>query len=280
MEHWRTNCRQGMVKNVSTRQDSGPEPAQGILLASITLPGIFANIVALIITVRILKLKVHQLSPNVFVFGLTCIDLSAVLGISTPSLICYSADGWVGGQTLCRFQGFVALFCSLASGGIAVAMAVDRYISVSYPLWYRTKMRVSIARKIVLVVVTGAGTLSLMPVGGIGGFVKSLSGTFCTFDWFAKDLEDVVYSHVILVYSGVLIVTLVFCNVNVIVKLCKNKKRKRTLSAIFIYRDQDNFTSRKSFEWQFGRMMIVISVIFLFCWIPFTVSFITVKKRA
>ena len=259
-----------MDRNVSTNKNQAPDPTQGAILASIALPGIVGNIFAIIITVRILRLKAHQLSPNIFVLGLTCIDLFAVLGISTPSLICYAVGGWLGGDGLCRFQGFVALFCSLASGGIAVVMAIDRYASVAAPFHYRARMRVSLAKKIVLVVITGAGTLSLMPVGGIGGFIKSLSGTFCTFDWFPRDLEDVVYSYVILVYSGVLIATLVFCNVNVINKLCQKSRRRRTLS---VSSDQANSSSRNSLEWQFGRMMIVISAIFLLCWIPFTVRY-------
>ena len=258
-----------MDYNVSTYQTQAPNPTQGAILASIALPGIIGNIFAIIITVRLLKLKVHQLSPNVFVFGLTCIDFFAVLGISTPTLIVYVAGKWIGGEDMCRFQGFVALFCSLASGGIAVVMAVDRCIAVSCPFWYRAKMTVSLARNAVLAVITSAAALSLLPVGGIGGFLKSLRGTFCTFDWFSRDLEDVVFSYVILVYSGVLIVTLMFCNVNVIVKLFQETKRKRSASVRSV---EENSSCEKSLEWQLGWMMIVISAIFLLCWIPFTVS--------
>ena len=261
-----------VTANFTTRmEDRTPDPIQGTILASIALPGVVANIFALIITVRILKLREQQLSPNVFVFGLTCIDLFAVLGISVPSLVCYAAGGWVGGERLCLFQGFVALFCSLASGGIAVAMAFERYILVASPFRYRARISASLAKRTIIAVVTSTAALSLLPVGGIGGFTKSLSGTFCTFDWFTRDLEDVVYSHVILVYSGVLIVTLVFCNANVIVKLCQSTKKRRTFSAVNC--DEDNTSSRKSLEWQFGKMMIVISAIFFVCWIPFMVRF-------
>ena len=258
---------------MNTTQSPVSDPVQGAILVSITIPGIIGNVIALIIAVRILKLKEQQFSPNIFVFGLICIDLFAVLSLSIPSLIFYAAGEWVGGEILCRFQGFVALFCSLASGGIAVTMALDRYVSVSYPFAYRAKMRISLAKKIVISVVTGTAALSFLPVGGIGRFVKSLSRTFCTFDWFAKDLEDVVYSYGILVYSGVLIVTLVFCNVNVIIKLCRKCKRKTVLS---VEGGHNSLSRRNNLEWQFGRMMVVISAIFLVCWIPFTVSFAAV----
>lgn len=246
---------------------------QGVVLAAIVLPGVVGNVFALIITTRLLKLREHRLSPNIFAFGLTTIDLFAVVGISAPSLICYVAGEWVGGVPLCKFQGFLALFCSLASGGVAVSMAVERYISVASPLRYRTKISASLAKKVLVAVVTGTATLSLMPVGGIGNFVKAASGTFCTFDWFAKRLEDVVYSYIIVVYSTILIATLVFCNANIIFKLFQStKRRQRTLSELGSEKEISLSSMKRTIEWQFGKMMFFISAIFLLCWIPFTVS--------
>ena len=260
-----------MDGNTNKSEPSGkPTVMPGILLASISLPGIFANFFAIVITLRILKIKAHRLSPNVFVLGLTCIDLVAVLGISFPSFLYYTAGRWLGGVPMCKFQGFIALFSSLASGGVAVAMAVERLLSVLWPIKYRgvtnSKTR---AWKIVLAIVTGTATLSFLPLGGIGGFVKNLSGSFCTFDWFAKDIEDVVYSYVIIVYSVIMVIALLFCNIIVIIKLYQQTKKRRSLS---VRTATLSSSKENSLEWQFGRMMVVISCVFLLCWTPFMVS--------
>lgn len=259
-----------MDENVSSSEPrQAPKLIQGVVIASISLPGIVANIFAIAITVRILRIKAHRLSPNVFVLGLTCVDLFAVVGISLPSLLYYAAGKWIGGKITCNFQGFVALFCSLASGGIALAMAVERLLSVTWPIRYRKKKSPSKAKNIVLAIVTCTAALSLLPVCGIGGFVKNLSGSFCTFDWFAKDFEDAFYSYIIIIYGVVVVLTLLFCNVIVIVKLYQQTKRRRSLS---VNNSTMGSSSGNSLEWQFGRMMVVISCVFLLCWIPFMVS--------
>lgn len=243
------------------------QPAQGIILGIIATPGVIGNAFAIFVTLQILQEQ--KLSPNIFVLSLASIDLFGIIVVCIPTWLCYAFGAWIGGDELCNFQGFMTLFCSLGSGGIATSMAVDRYLAVKVPFWHRRTVTAKMATRVVVAVYIISAFISVLPIVGFGSFVLNLTSTYCTVNWFATELKDVVFSYLFASIGVTLVFTVIFCNVNVIIKLLKKQEKTRALSAQI---DRDEQQKVKTLEKQFSRMMIVISTIFLICWVPFMVS--------
>lgn len=248
------------------------QPIQGVILGLIASPGIIANIFAIVVTVKLLRQQ--SLTPNVFVFALACMDCFGIIVVCTPTWLCYIFGHWVGGQQMCKFQGFMTLFCTLSTGFIATSMSVDRFIAVKWPLHHRQRVTVKVVKRLLLGLVITAGIVASFPVLGFGSFVMNLTGTYCTLNWFAKDKEDVSFSYMYAVIGMMLVVTVIFCNINVVVKLCKREDKLRGMSR---KSDKQESQTRKTLEKQFTKMMIVISLMFLICWTPFVVSRSNIK---
>lgn len=115
--------------------DDSRMTGEGIVLYIMSVTGIVANAFAVLASARLLKMQ--PLSPNVFVLGLSCVDLMSLIFFSLPSWFFYVKGEWIGGKRLCDFQGFVFLFATLCSAFLATSMAVDRCIAVTRPFFHR-----------------------------------------------------------------------------------------------------------------------------------------------
>ena len=160
------------------------KPIQGVILGVTATPGVIGNLFAIFVTIKILQDQ--KLSPNIFVLSLASIDLFGIGMLCTPTWLCYAFGRWIGGDEMCDFQGFISLLCSLGSGGIATCMAVDRYLAVKTPFWHRRTVTVELAKGISIGVYIGSAVIACLPVLGFGSFVRNLTGTYCTVNWFAS----------------------------------------------------------------------------------------------
>lgn len=244
------------------------DPKQGAILGIITTPGIIANFLTIVVTVKLLR---HQkMTPNIFVFALACMDLSGIILICTPTFLCYIFKGWVGGQHMCKLQGFLTLFFTLGSGFLATSMSVDRFIAVRWPLYHRRYITVKVVKRIVLVIVVLSAIVSFCPVVGFGSFVRNLTGTYCTLNWFASSAKDVAFSCFFASVGFLLIITVVVANINVVLNLYRRRSKLRSM--VSTRKEGNREENKTSLDKQFAKMMIVISAIFLICWTPFVVS--------
>lgn len=142
------------------------DPKQGVILGIITSPGIIANFLTIIVTVKLLR---HQkMTPNIFVFALACMDCSGIIIMCTPTFLCYIFKGWIGGKHMCQLQGFFTLFFSLGSGFLATSMSVDRFVAVRWPLYHRRYITVQVVTRIVIVILFLSAIISFFPVLGFG----------------------------------------------------------------------------------------------------------------
>lgn len=257
-----------MSENSTTSPFEALDPKQGVILGIITTPGVIANLLTIIVTLKLLR---HQkMTPNVFVFALACMDLGGIVFICFPTFLCYIFKRWVGGDQMCKFQGFLTLFFSLGSGFLATAMSLDRYMAVRWPLLHRQHITIQVVKKIILVMILASAFVSFLPVLGFGAFVRNLTGTYCTLNWFATAAEDVAFSCVFASLGILLILTVVFSNINVVFKLYRRREKIRSMVS---KRGDKEEKKTSNLDRQFAKMMIVISVIFLLCWTPFVVSF-------
>ena len=264
------------------------DPKQGLILFLITLPGTLANVIALLITIKLLRTQL--VAPNVLVLGLTLTDLYGITFSTLPTLLCYLHKDWYGGEPMCNFQGVSSMFSPLASGFLATSMAVDRLLAVWKPFLYRTV--VTIKKTVVTIGLSWLVSLilALIPLTGVGRFKRNLTGTFCTIDWFAKTTQNVAYSLFFAILGISLVSAVVFCNVKVAYTLIQVRRRRskglhggsqrhtiqpRPSSSQDGIENGGKKKSRSSsdeMEIQFAKTVGVISLLFVICWLPFMVG--------
>lgn len=246
---------------------------EAIILYILTLTGVVANAFAILASARLLKMQ--PLSPNVFVLGLSCVDLISLVLFSVPSWLFYIKGEWIGGKQFCDYQGFVFLFSTLCSAFLATSMAIDRCIAVTKPFFHRKTMTVNKA-KILILAATGASfIISFFPILSFGSFVRNLSGSFCTVNWFPQNSSDRAFCVFYAVLGGLPAIVVLFCNITVIWELFKSKQRRVSVTNMILpgarRMSQARNTERDDTERQFSRTMVLISVVYLFGWIPFMV---------
>ena len=260
----------------SSTQDGFRLAGDAIGLYIMSIAGTLANAFAILASARLLQLQ--PLSPNVFVLGLSCVDLISITLFSIPSWLFYINGEWMGGKRLCDFQGFVFLFSTLCSAFLAMSMAVDRCIAVTKPFFHRKTMTVNKAKILVFVTIAASLVVSLFPVCSFGSFVQNLRGSFCTVNWFPQNASDRAFCVFYAVLGGLPATVVLFCNIMVIWELFRSKQRRISVTNMIVPGVSGRVVSQTKTseraddtEKQFSRTMVLISVVYLFGWIPFMV---------
>lgn len=248
---------------------------EAIILYIMSVTGIVANAFAILASAKLLKMQ--PLSPNVFVLGLSCVDLISLTFFSVPSWLFYINGEWLGGKQLCDYQGFVFLFSTLCSAFLATSMAVDRCIAVTKPFFHRKTMTVNKAKVLILAAIAASFVISFFPIISFGSFVRNLSGSFCTVNWFPQTSSDSAFCVFYAILGGLPAIIVLFCNITVIWELFRSKQRRVSVTNMILpgarQMAQARNTEREDTETQFSRTMVLISVVYLFGWIPFMVRY-------
>ena len=259
----------------SIAYDESPVTGDAIIFCILSITGTVANALAILASAKLLQLQ--SLSPNVFVLGLSCIDFISLILFSIPSWVFYANGEWIGGKRLCDFQGFVFLFSTLCSAFLAMSMAVDRCIAVTKPFFHRKTMTVNKAKVLILATITASLIFSLLPISFFGSFVRNLRGSFCMINWFPQSTSDRAFCIFYTVLGGLPAIVVLFCNITVIWELFRSRQRRVSVTNMIVPGVSRRAVShpktadREDTEKQFSRTMVLISVVYLFGWIPFTV---------
>ena len=264
------------AQNISTTANPWPyvalDPKQGLILFLITLPGTLANIVAFLTTLKVTR-EQRKVAPNYLILALNLTDFYGIVFCTLPTLLCYLHKRWVGGNAMCNFQSVSTMFASLASGILATAMAIDRLLAVWKPFLY--KKHVTMRRTFFTVTGTWLGgfIVAISPLAGSDFFVKNLTGTYCTINWFAKQTANQVYAVIYAIIGVTLVAIVVFCNVKIAVTLLAQRKKRSALHGLEMEEHADD--GRKKSEMQLVKSVGAVSILFIICWFPFMVSLFT-----
>lgn len=254
------------------------QTGDAILFFVLSTTGILANAFAMLASGKLLHLQPQ--SPNVFVLGLSCVDLVSVTLFSVPSWLFYANGQWIGGKRLCDFQGFVFLFSTLYSAFLAMSMAVDRCIAVTKPFFHRKTMTVNKAKLLLFVTIVCSLVFSFLPICSFGSFAPNLRGSFCMVNWFPQNSPDRTFCVVYAALGGLPAIVVLCCNLTVIWELFRTKQRRVSVTNVAVpgsiqrramHQPKTAAADRDDTEKQFSRTMVLISVLYLFGWIPFTV---------
>lgn len=164
--------------------------------------------------------------------------------------------------TLCAFFGVCMTTFGLCPLFLASAMAIERALAITAPLWYSNYMKTSVTKQ-VLVIIWGLVLLfALLPIAGVGKYTLQWPGTWCFISTGDKDITGNTFFATTFAALGIfsLLVTL-SCNVVTIRALVTRCRTKAT---------------SKSKQWERLTTETVVQLmgimcVLLTCWSPLLV---------
>jgi len=239
--------------------------------------GVLGNVIAIVVLCTSKKEQKETIFYTL-VCGMAITDLLGTCFTSPVVIATYVASRWPGGVLLCDFFSFSMLFFGSAGMSILCAMAVERYLAISHAYFYSQHIDRSMARFALMGIYLANIVLCVMPNFGFGKHVRHFPGTWCFLDWRATDSLGASYSFL---YGGVmwlLIAVTVLCNFAVCRSLVGMNQRTSTVRT----EAPGHSSSRRRFprlpsvtsaaEMQMFWLLILMTIVFLVCSIPFVVS--------
>lgn len=257
------------------------------------MTGALGNLAALTILYRNEK-KTRNKKMVLMLRCLASNDLVALMGmLILMKLQVYLPNKWVCSHEFCVARVIWRQF-GLSSGCVAVVMAVERWLALTHPFLYQKHITYNIIRRSIFCLWFAVLVLVCLPFTGFGLYYDS----GCVRYRDATETIDIAYAYLFFVFGTLLCVCIVVCNLAVIRVLCRlgcqrsrsrilgrrisrNSKRTRSLSSGsssttgVLTNGEDIITYYNVStpeELAFARLMAVLCVAFVVCWMPQMVS--------
>ncbi|XP_006199836.1 prostaglandin D2 receptor [Vicugna pacos] len=173
----------------------------------------------------------------VLVCGLTVTDLLGKSLVSPFVLAAYAQNRSLqallpaSGSSLCQAFAFIMTFFGLASTLQLLAMALECWLSLGHPFFYRR--HITPRRGALVAPVVGAFCLAFcaLPFAGVGKFVQYCPGTWCFIQMVHEERSLSVLSYSVLYASllALLVLAIVLCNLSAMRNLYAMHRRLRRL---------------------------------------------------
>ncbi|MFT7818933.1 thromboxane A2 receptor-like [Arapaima gigas] len=226
--------------------------------------GLSSNLIALVVLLHSYQ-RTHSRSRSSFLIFLASLVVTDFMGLLVTGSIVVSFHithfNWaeVDPQChFCTFMGMSMVFYGLCPLLLGTAMAIERFVGINRPFAHSSHMTKSRAVFTVLLVWVFAGSISLLPVAGLGSYHLQMPGSWCFLNISSRPL-DMMFC---LIFSlvGLLSLTLsFFLNTVSVVTLL------RVCCGLGAARRQRNH------EMEMMVQLISIMVIASICWCPLLV---------
>lgn len=170
-------------------------------------------------------------------------------------------------------QAFFTTAFGLSSGAVVTSMSLDRVAALYKPFFYKQHATPLLSRTICAFLTMFCLALAALPFFGIGKYkFNQSSRSFCQFDWFPVTLTETVNSLAIAVCGVTLITVTTVSNTTVFVIVVRIRRRMSAVlpSDMNSKRRARRFAFRQ--EERMAKFVALASVVFLFTWLPVTVS--------
>ena len=240
-----------------------------ISLTFVTIITILGNTFVLVATWR--ERSLHQ--PNkYFIACLAVADL--LVGILLVPLKLYKFDIDSSQRTmsvdhLCRFMVWIDTFALATSIYILTMISFDRYLKISKPLQYKSRMTTSRSLKILFIILfisTSLATYSATPNSGSLGILKTGGGR-CPI---RTDENKVKPFYTFLMISIFFLPVTVILIMYLLIFLVAHKRQKMILNGSLGHPTFIGQNLRRALrrDMKVIRMLLVIVGVFIFCWGP------------
>ncbi|KAM8842583.1 somatostatin-like receptor F_48D10.1 [Synchiropus picturatus] len=241
-------------QNQSTRSvpfHGSSTPLTAVIYLVVFVVGLAGNTLAIYVVVRYAKMKCVT---NIYILNLAVADELYILGLpflTTQNVLSY----WPFGSFLCRvvmtadsMNQFTSIFC-------LTVMSIDRYLAVVHPI-RSTRWRHPRVARMVSVLMWALSFVVVLPV-----FIFSdIQETFNSCNMIWPEPRD-VWSTVFILYTAIVgffgpLLIICLCYLLIVIKVKSSGVRV-------------GFTKQRRSERKVNRMVVVIVLVFVLCWLPF-----------
>ncbi|XP_077977495.1 prostaglandin E2 receptor EP2 subtype-like [Glandiceps talaboti] len=247
----------------------------------ILLIGLFANI--MIVYLLSNYTLPSSFMPLFFLKVLAWVDLTSLILFLLRAILS-SVIKKLNFTFYCNLNVFTNGFLPYISGFIAMLMSIERFLAFKYPFFYHRNVNRKVAIASVVIVILLVTIITGLPFLGIGSYHGFENGEgFCKYYWVpeASVGESIHFVVYILCGLAILIIT-VCCNIAVIHELYVMQNRVYQLPQPTGSNHNNAEQSNQESQYhqmpldhlrqiRFGKMMVVIAIIFTICWLPWLV---------
>ncbi|XP_025414875.1 prostaglandin D2 receptor-like [Sipha flava] len=165
-------------------------------------------------------------------------------------------------------------FFGLGSGCVAVAMAIERWLALTRPSFYRTNITCILLKRIVFKLWLGIFCLVCMPFFGFGIYYVE-GAEKCSRVRDAKEPLDVVYAYLHFGIGMIFCTVIVYMTLDITRVLCSKNSTFNNLNKFNSVKRIGNgevATLTRREEKKFTWISLSLCIIFVLCWIPQMVS--------
>ncbi|XP_017277235.1 somatostatin receptor type 5-like [Kryptolebias marmoratus] len=225
--------------------------ATAVIYAIVFIVGFLGNTLAIYIVARYSKMKTVT---NMYILNLAVADELYILGIpfiGTNTVFSY----WPYGEFLCKVCMTVDSMSQFASTFCLTLMSIDRFLAVVYPI-RSSKWRKPRVAKIFSSLVWVVAFLMVLPITIFSHVQKEFNT--CNISW-----PDPIntWSTVFILYTSILgffgpLVVICLCYLIIVIKVKSAGVRA-------------GLTRPRRSERKVTRMVVIIVLVFILCWLPF-----------
>ncbi|XP_006872432.1 PREDICTED: prostaglandin D2 receptor [Chrysochloris asiatica] len=275
--------------NITSVENGNSATMGGVLFSA----GLVGNLLALVLLARSgLGFRLPRPTRSVFcvlVCGLTVMDLVGKCLVSPVVLAAYAQNrslrGLVpsSGNSLCQAFAFFMSFFGLASMLQLLAMALECWLSLGHPFFYRR--HITLRRGALVAPLVGVFCLAFcaLPFAGFGEFVQYCPGTWCFIQMVHEERSLSVLGYSVLYSSlmALLVLVTVLCNLSAMRNLYIMHQRLRLhrLQRSSSTGDRTELSTRKTMaslqpleELDHLLLLALTTVLFTMCSLPLIVS--------
>ncbi|XP_018401545.1 PREDICTED: prostaglandin E2 receptor EP2 subtype [Cyphomyrmex costatus] len=251
-----------------------------LVLTLVYTTGVIGNVSALVILFH--RDKRRNRKHLLMLRCLATNDLVALLGMLVQMYVTIYAGDVTSTRIFCSLRVVWRLF-GLFSGCVAIVMAAERWLALTRPFVYQKQVTYPVIVRCMLALWLIALTITSLPVMGFGLYYKDKQ---CVRYREATEPSDIAYAYVWFVFGTLLCLSIVWCNLAVsralnklsrrtvalgrISKASSRAKPLLTIAGVHTPHRLDTVTTTE--ERAFARLMAVLSISFVICWMPHMIS--------
>ena len=175
----------------------------------------------------------------------------------------------------CRFMVWIDTLAVTASVYTLMFISFDRYLKISKPLQYRSRMTTSKSLKIIFIIwliSTAFATYAATPDSGSYGFLAR-GGSLCPDFYSGTDSKlkgYVTFLYISVIFVPAIVILIMYARIFVVAykrqKMLRNGELAETLGT------GQNQRSVFHQDLKIVRMLLIVIGVFFFCWIPLSIT--------
>ena len=248
--------------------------ADKILLIFISILIIVGNTLVLLATWR--ERSLHQ--PNkYFIACLAVADLLVGIFIGPVEVLRRNLDYKSRLDMsihFCRFMVWIDTLAVTASVYTLMFISFDRYLKISKPLQYRSKMTTSKSLKIISIIwliSTAFATYAATPDSGSYGFLAGGGGLCHDYDGGTESKANGYYTflYISVIFLPAIVITIMYARIFVVAHKRQKMLRYGELGGTSTGQNQRSVLSH---DLKIVRMLLIVVGVFFFCWLPVSIT--------